>query len=611
MEELVEQTYLTITAKNDPKDRIQVEIGDSKQPDFKPQVKLMRWDNEVNFSIRAEEDNTAILEVEGEKIKYKAKDYEVHMYDKPDASEEGGFEFEWVLKKKPKSNVLTATIQTKDLQFLYQGELTKKDIEDGCRRPENVIGSYAVYHASKGLLNNSNGKDYKVGKAFHIYRPKATDANGKWTWCDLHVDEDNGLLTVTIPQKFLDDAEYSVVVDPTFGYTTGGGSTTSVTDESSTTRVGYVAQPVANGVLNYVSVALATNDDSSVNAKVFVNEKDSGGVGTHAQIATVTRNGLPPSGWVRFVANGESLTGGVDYILSFLGDDSTVSLGDDIFMFYDSDGTYYTESATYASPESPWVVSSSSGRKYSIYGTYSTTRFYLPSSGAAPISPNYSAKWDGEADDFARGPAEVSKQNSVMTTRSLDGNGDTSDTDYIYGQWVSKPIVAQTISAQTITLQVRASEENARCNQVVSISIRIVSNDGSVVRGTINESRDDLELSVGTLLSREHTFTSTQVVAQDDDRIVIEIGTGGNPSTGSGGNSHDADMSYGDDSATDIKRGTNQIAAYNPWVEFDSIIEFVSVASDILKISGVAQASIQDVSAVAAADISKVAGVSF
>ncbi len=29
-----------------------VEVGDSKQVDFFPQVKIQRWGNEVNFSVR-------------------------------------------------------------------------------------------------------------------------------------------------------------------------------------------------------------------------------------------------------------------------------------------------------------------------------------------------------------------------------------------------------------------------------------------------------------------------------------------------------------------------------------------------------------------------------
>jgi hypothetical protein len=115
--------------KENPKDKIEIEIGDSKQPDFKPQFKVMRWDNEVNFSMRAEEDPTATVETVDGTVKYKAKDYEVHQYEKPDVSEDGGYEFEWVLPKKPKSNVLTATIQTKDLDFFYQPALTQEEID--------------------------------------------------------------------------------------------------------------------------------------------------------------------------------------------------------------------------------------------------------------------------------------------------------------------------------------------------------------------------------------------------------------------------------------------------------------------------------------------------
>ena len=225
--------------KADPADRIQVEIGDSKQDDFKPQVKIMRWDNEVNFSIRASEVATANIETRDEKVRYIAADYEVHMYEKPEAGEDGGFEFEWILPTKPKSNVLTATIQTKGLNFFYQPPLTD-EIKPGrgetvtetqhldsqgnvlAERPENVVGSYAAYHKSK-RNNRVGGKEYKTGKAFHIYRPHVTDAEGNETWAELNITGND--LTVTVPQGFLDKAVYPVIVDPTFGYTTIGAST--------------------------------------------------------------------------------------------------------------------------------------------------------------------------------------------------------------------------------------------------------------------------------------------------------------------------------------------------------------------------------------------------
>lgn len=218
-----ENDTLVRAVKDVAEERIEIEIGDSKQPDFKPQFKIKKWDNEVNFSMRAEEDPTATIEIEEGVVKYKAKDYEVHQYELPEAGEDGGFEFEWVLPKKPASNVLSATIQTKELNFFYQPALTAEEIEQGASRPDNIIGSYAVYHKSK-RDNTVGGKHYKTGKAFHIYRPKAIDANGVEEWCELNIDEQAGVLTVTVSEDFLQKASYPVVVDPTFGYTTAGAS---------------------------------------------------------------------------------------------------------------------------------------------------------------------------------------------------------------------------------------------------------------------------------------------------------------------------------------------------------------------------------------------------
>ena len=70
-----------LVPKDDPTDRLEVEIGDSKQPDFKPQVKIMRWDNEVNASFRLLDDEPKQLTTEGEKIKLIGAKKEVHLYD--------------------------------------------------------------------------------------------------------------------------------------------------------------------------------------------------------------------------------------------------------------------------------------------------------------------------------------------------------------------------------------------------------------------------------------------------------------------------------------------------------------------------------------------------
>jgi hypothetical protein len=237
--------------KDDPKDRIEIEVGDSKQPDFKPQLKIMRWDNEVNFSIRAQEEAGATVSKSGEVIKYKAKDYEVHTYDKPSASTEGGHEFELYLKKKPSINQFVFTIETKELEYTYQPQLTQQEINEGAIRPAKVNGSYAVYH-KQSKINRTNGKNYKTGKAFHIYRPRVSDGSGIGTWADLDIDEQAGTLTVTVDQGWLDDAIYPVVIDPTFGYTTAGASLFQLQDAIGTSKFSTGAAGDADSISVYM-----------------------------------------------------------------------------------------------------------------------------------------------------------------------------------------------------------------------------------------------------------------------------------------------------------------------------------------------------------------------
>lgn len=351
MDKLNSTTYKE-DVKLDPKDRIEVEVGDSKQVDFKPQVKIMRWDNEVNFSMRAEEKEGAeVVEEEG-KIKYITPEYEVHQYSKPEAGEDGGFEFEWVLPKKPASNVLTATIQTKGLNFFYQPALTQEEIDEGASRPENVVGSYAVYHKTKGGMNDAAGMEYKVGKAFHIYRPKAIDAKGTEVWGELNIDEQNGLLKVTIDKDFLDNAVYPVTVDPTFGYTTVGGTplagqgaaapkVASMVDQllaatSGSTVVSYsVYGNISNVVTpNTIQMTSYTVTSSQPNALLAT--------GTSM---TVTND--PPE-WYTSSAVSQALTNGVTYCVA-LGF-STLTGGGEFAPYYDAGSTpgrFSSTSATF------------------------------------------------------------------------------------------------------------------------------------------------------------------------------------------------------------------------------------------------------------------------
>ena len=199
------------------------EIGDTKQPDFYPQVKLIRWSNESNFSVRLAGAASGVVSYDRAAIRWAAPSgVEAWFYDKG-FRDGGGFEFEVWLPSKPVSNVIEFSLQHKGLKFEFQPSLADEypaGLPAGIEasRPANVVGSYAVYHASR-----QNGR-YTTGKAFHLYRPWAEDRNGARVWCRLAIDAVGNRLTITVPQAFLDAAVYPVLIDPTLGYTTVGGS---------------------------------------------------------------------------------------------------------------------------------------------------------------------------------------------------------------------------------------------------------------------------------------------------------------------------------------------------------------------------------------------------
>ena len=385
---------LSKTVKDNPADRIEVEIGDSKQLDFKPQFKVSRWDNEVNFSMRAQEEAGATMVEEDGKIKYKGRDIEVHQYEKPDAGDDGGFEFEWVLNKKPESNVLRTTIQHKGLDFFYQPEITdeealasmfdgdKRTLEEIKRemRPENVVGSYAVYHKTN-RDNIVGGMEYKSGKAFHIYRPHAVDADGVKVWCGLDIKE--GELTVTVPEDFLNKASYPVVVDPTFGFTTSGASFGELYNSSDGTHYGLSTRftLTENGDLDSLSGYFSVSSGRIGGAKMMVYSNGSGVPNARQAYTTqVTFTSATSELETNTPISSLSLTAG-DLWLAVTGTITNESgSGQASSIKFDTGGDDHSRDASmnYTTPDATWTESSSGTNKYSIYATYTASSSFNP-----------------------------------------------------------------------------------------------------------------------------------------------------------------------------------------------------------------------------------------
>lgn len=387
--------------KSDPKDRIEVTIGNDEMPD----ISLRRWD-EVGFDIEAHEllkdvpTENKNLKFVGDKIVYETPEMSFDIYEYTDG--EGGMKYIWYLNEKPPTNKIEFPIESEGLDFFYQPPLTQKyqngyskeldreivvsetqvkDLEGNVlvERPENVVGSYAVYHSTKGGLNDINGKEYKTGKAFHIFRPKIIDAKGKETWGILKIE--NGVYSVEIPQEFLDKAVYPIRSNDTFGYDTKGSSTT---DNNIVNHIlGSVFSCSSTGDGSKISAYIGGQSGKSIKAAIYIHSSsgllensDTGGEKDTSQ----------GKFWYDFNLSPNVSLSAVDYVLVVWGNEQYVDVK------YDSGSTNqgHDDAQTYNSfPDSASFTHDDN--KYSIYATYTPSgeeeeEEYQPRPGGVGVS---------------------------------------------------------------------------------------------------------------------------------------------------------------------------------------------------------------------------------
>ncbi len=346
---------------------MQTEIGDKTADKFSPEMTLRKWSDEVSMNIKYkhnEKEKDLKFELDGKKIKLKGKKIETHFYE----MENENYEFEIILLEKPTTNIVSFDIATKGLKFYYQPELTQQEKDDGAFRPENVIGSYAVYHESKaGDYSKMGLKNYRAGKAFHIYRPKIIDNAGKEVWGKLNITDN--LLTVEIPQKFLDNAVYPVrhAAGLRFGYEGLGGSAWGCTN-----NIQGSSYAGAAGTVTLFTVGLKTykntgNYDCTAKAALY-KVSDSSLAGQSVERTNLLGSTIA---WWEFNASGTITSEAINYYMVLWGKD--IGQYKWVYHAYDTGGTSVEDSQTYNGfPATASFVATDfpENVRFSIYCTY-------------------------------------------------------------------------------------------------------------------------------------------------------------------------------------------------------------------------------------------------
>lgn len=303
---------------------------------------------------------------------------------------DGGFKIDILLNERPDTNRFCYQIEgAENYDFEYQPPLTEEEIKDGIVRPENIVGSYAVYH--KMLKDYYPGREnYATGKVMHIPRPQVWSmANEKEKeWAELSYND--GQLCVTAPTKFIATADLPIRIDPTFGYTTLGASSIAIGGEDPDLSEVYAVQRgysqflMGTGTLSSISAGLRSDATSqAADTYVALYREDSAGSGSHALVVGIERANLAfttSNAWYEFTAASEELTADT-YIFSAVANGADVSINTTVFIALDNfiaSKNIYQESATGAGAystrksEDPWTAAAtrSASSHYSIYATY-------------------------------------------------------------------------------------------------------------------------------------------------------------------------------------------------------------------------------------------------
>ena len=298
-----------------------------------------------------------------------------------------------ILNERPETNRFCYTIDGwEEYDFFYQPPLTQEEIAEGAYRPEEIVGSYAVYH--KTLKNHKLGEtNYETGKVAHIPYPYVWSVNDETT---KHRAEafsiDKGQMCVTVAEKDLDAMEYPIRVDPTFGYTSVGASAVNIAQRQSSTiyytrRCGTAYTLSESGTLDSITAYLNTiGEPLNIDTYVSISVKDGSGSGSHTLVAGVetadkSYTATTPQ-WYEFAFDSELLSAD-DYILGLLGNGRDIGADSKYLNFYydtDAGATGYQdggsdEGSLYTSlrDESPWDIASSVTRLSSVYATYTAT----------------------------------------------------------------------------------------------------------------------------------------------------------------------------------------------------------------------------------------------
>lgn len=277
---------------------------------------------------------------------------------------------ERIYQTKPTKPVKYKLTYSAGLRFCYQPPLTLEEIALGMgasNRPDEVVGSYAVYCDRTGDYSTLDGPNFKSGKVLHIYAPFWIDANGKRIKTSQEIIND--YLIIQLPNDtWLNNAQYPIKLDPDLG---NNGTPASNWSLQQNWRGSHDTTDASGGTTTDIYMYVASGADGSRYAELSVYSDDVGNNRPEAEMAAAGETTITPSngytGWISgaYVA---TLAAATKYWLCGWGNSVSLNIG------YDDDVANrecnHDSGSTSISDPWPDTGNSNSTAYWGIYATY-------------------------------------------------------------------------------------------------------------------------------------------------------------------------------------------------------------------------------------------------
>jgi len=256
------------------------------------------------------------------------------------------------------------------LSFYDQGYLTQAEKDEGTEREAKFENSICAFFNKSGRFMSSEGGElvnYETGKYGVIQRPDIILHQGTlneehhWGYQIVVGTE----LLVYIPQAVVNAWNPStgdLVVDPTFGYTSIGGTSVTVS-------VAYCARTSPNiytaGSSEQITAFTMYGKSAVGNTQEAAAYTISSGQAVNQLASPVSVSLTSTAAWRTASGLTQSLTSGVTYGCATGSSDSS-----SLVAYYDSTGSSSDTSQNNSRFSDPWVHNISRNRYFSVYATY-------------------------------------------------------------------------------------------------------------------------------------------------------------------------------------------------------------------------------------------------